>query len=262
MAAFNGRPWLNEQIDSILVQSDVDVTLFISVDRSTDGTEELVDNRANADSRIRLLTHGEHFGGAAKNFFRLLRELDFTGFDYVGFADQDDVWFSDKLATAAAVLRQTRFNSYSSDVIAVWPSGEKRLIRKSPASEGGRFLLFEDGRAGLHLRHDIEAGQRNPNAREDRVGGRAERSVTRLAFLCVGPGARLSMGHRKSCWSTLPSTFVKSDWRKFRSKGVQISGQGSFERVGFLPVISDRDFGGAGRAPNSHTGIVPGVEVL
>jgi rhamnosyltransferase len=44
LAAFNGTPWLKEQVDSILAQENVDLTLFISVDQSSDGTEALVDH--------------------------------------------------------------------------------------------------------------------------------------------------------------------------------------------------------------------------
>ena len=90
LAAFNGVRWLAEQLDSILAQEGVAVTVFVSVDQSSDGTEQWIDARAQVDSRIVVLPHGERFGGAARNFFRLLRDVDFSGFDYVSFADQDD----------------------------------------------------------------------------------------------------------------------------------------------------------------------------
>jgi rhamnosyltransferase len=146
LAAFNGKPWLNEQIDSILAQTDVDVTLFISVDRSTDGTEDFVDARARDDARIVVLPHGERFGGAAQNFFRLIRDLNFSKFTYVSFSDQDDLWFSDKLAAAAALLHQTGADAYSSDVWAFWPSsGHRMLIRKSQPQREADFLFEAAG---------------------------------------------------------------------------------------------------------------------
>ena len=145
LAAYNGAPWLNEQIDSVLAQADVDVTLFISVDRSADGTESLVDAWARKDARVVVLPHGERFGGAARNFFRLLRDLDFTEFAYVGYSDQDDIWFPDKLSTATAVLRETGADAYSSDVIAWWPPGRKLLIRKSQPQREADFLFEAAG---------------------------------------------------------------------------------------------------------------------
>ncbi len=39
LAAFNGMRWIEEQLDSILGQSAVDVTVYISIDPSSDGTE-------------------------------------------------------------------------------------------------------------------------------------------------------------------------------------------------------------------------------
>ena len=39
LAAYNGMQWIEEQLTSILGQSAVDVTVYISIDPSTDGTE-------------------------------------------------------------------------------------------------------------------------------------------------------------------------------------------------------------------------------
>ncbi len=145
LAAFNGIHWLTEQLDSILSQTGVSVTVFVSVDRSSDGTEEWVDCRAAEDARIVVLPHGERFGGGARNFFRLLRDVDFSGFDYVSFADQDDVWLSDKLARAHEVLLRTGADAYSSDVVAFWPSGRRALIKKSQRQLRWDFLFEAAG---------------------------------------------------------------------------------------------------------------------
>ena len=106
LAAFNGTHWLTEQLDSILAQTGVAVTVFVSVDVSNDGTEDWVDVRAQADSRIVVLPHGENFGGAARNFFRILREVDLSKFDYVSFADQDDIWLPK--STSCKILKKLR----------------------------------------------------------------------------------------------------------------------------------------------------------
>ncbi|CAN1563793.1 hypothetical protein MCERE1_02781 [Burkholderiaceae bacterium] len=89
--------YIQDQINSILLQSNVDVQLFISVDQSTDGTEVRLAERALSESRLRLLPFGQRFGGAGPNFYRLLRDVDLTGFDYLSFADQDDLWHPEKL---------------------------------------------------------------------------------------------------------------------------------------------------------------------
>ena len=40
MAAYNGIPFISEQIDSILSQAEVDVRLFVRDDGSSDGTRD------------------------------------------------------------------------------------------------------------------------------------------------------------------------------------------------------------------------------
>jgi rhamnosyltransferase len=145
LAAFNGMSWIAEQLDSILAQSSVNVTVFVSVDQSTDGTEQWIDTRALKDSRIVVLPHGQRFGGAARNFFRLVHDVDFSDFDYVSFADQDDFWFATKLARADEILRRTGADAYSSNVIAFWPTGRRMLINKSQPQKKWDFLFEAAG---------------------------------------------------------------------------------------------------------------------
>jgi rhamnosyltransferase len=54
LAAFNGTRWLSEQMDSILNQQGVLVTVFVSVDLSSDGTEEWFNQRGLSERRIIL----------------------------------------------------------------------------------------------------------------------------------------------------------------------------------------------------------------
>ena len=100
LAAHNGTRWIAAQIDSILAQQAVAVQVVLSIDRSTDGTEAWAAQLAQQDARVTVLPGGQVFGGAAPNFFRLLRDVDMAGCDYVALADQDDLWHPDKLARA------------------------------------------------------------------------------------------------------------------------------------------------------------------
>lgn len=142
LAAFEGIRWLPEQLDSILFQANVSVTVFVSVDYSSDGTEKWIDEAASGDSRILLLPHGQRFGGAARNFFRLVRDVRFADFDYVSFADQDDIWLPDKLSRAHEMLLSTGSDAYSSNVLAFWADGRKVLIEKAQG-QVQRDFLFE-----------------------------------------------------------------------------------------------------------------------
>lgn len=145
IAAFNGVPWLPEQVDSILSQTGVLVTLFASVDLSVDGTEDWFDQISLRYSNMVVLPHGKHFGGAAPNFFRLLAEVDLSDFDYVGLADQDDIWLPDKLFRAHQVLSETGADAYSSNVTAFWVDGRQMLIQKSQKQVKWDFLFEAAG---------------------------------------------------------------------------------------------------------------------
>ncbi|WP_458718170.1 glycosyltransferase [Pseudomonas gregormendelii] len=131
LAAYNGMQWISEQVDSILQQSGVSVTLLISVDRSTDGTEEWVSHLASVNPNVRHLQHGEKFGGAARNFFRLINEAPLDSFDYFAFADQDDIWSPEKLSRAFECITTEGADGYSGNVTAFWPDGREALIEKS-----------------------------------------------------------------------------------------------------------------------------------
>ena len=58
LAAYNGITWLPEQLDSILGQRNVEVSVFASVDLSTDGTEDWLLEQSRQDFRIVVLANG------------------------------------------------------------------------------------------------------------------------------------------------------------------------------------------------------------
>lgn len=145
LAAFNGIRFIEEQIQTILQQENVDVRLFISVDESTDDTLGLCRIIAAENASVILLPYVGRFGGAAKNFFRLIRDVDFSGFDYVSLADQDDVWLLDKLWVAHECLMFGGFSAYSGNVTAFWPDGSQLLINKAQSQRKYDFLFEAAG---------------------------------------------------------------------------------------------------------------------
>ncbi|EFK6851044.1 TPA: glycosyltransferase [Escherichia coli] len=129
LAAYNGARWLEEQISSILQQTNVEVTIYVSIDLSNDETYLLVSKLALKEPRIIILPYGDIYGGAAKNFYRLICEVDYENYDYIALSDQDDVWRKNKLERACEFLKNNDF--YSSNVIAFWENGKQALITKS-----------------------------------------------------------------------------------------------------------------------------------
>lgn len=158
LAAYNGLNWIDEQLDSILNQRGVDVVVFVSVDPSVDGTAAHVATISKSDARIVILPTKGKFGGAARNFYRLLCDVDLSAVDYLAFADQDDIWHTDKLLRAYKQLHEHGYAAYSGNVTAFWPDGRQQLIDKAQSQRRYDFL-FEAAGPGSTYVFDISLAQ-------------------------------------------------------------------------------------------------------
>lgn len=145
LAAYNGMAYITHQIESILLQKNVDLQIFISVDESSDGTESFLTEWSLSERRLTLLPLGQRFGGAGPNFYRLLREVDLSGFDYLSFADQDDIWHPEKLWRAHCLMTDQGALGYSSNVTAFWPSGKTQLVNKAQPQRSLDFMFEAAG---------------------------------------------------------------------------------------------------------------------
>lgn len=145
LAAYNGINWIEEQVISILNQEAVSVHIFISVDLSSDLTNEWCQQLEEENQNITVLEYGERFGGAAKNFYRLIRQVDFSSFDYIAFADQDDIWSLDKLSHGIKRMKHMGAEAYSASVIAFWEDGREKLIDKSQLQKKLDYLFEAAG---------------------------------------------------------------------------------------------------------------------
>lgn len=145
LATYNGAPWLGEQINSILAQIDVSLTVYASDDVSSDATPQILAKYAE-DSQVRILpSNSKHFGNAHRNFLRLIAEAPLDEEEFVAFSDQDDIWLPDKLSRAIAALTSQSADAYSSDVIAFWPDGREQLVIKSQAQRQFDYLFESAG---------------------------------------------------------------------------------------------------------------------
>lgn len=145
MAAYNGEQFIQEQIDSILNQQDVDVDIYVRLDPSSDGTELLLRNISKANSNIFLLYAKEPSGSAGQNFLRLILDVDFSNYDYIAFADQDDVWFKSKLIRAISCIEEHNVDAYSANVTAWWGDGTEKLVFKSSPQQQYDYLFESPG---------------------------------------------------------------------------------------------------------------------
>jgi rhamnosyltransferase len=145
IATYNGKQWLFEQVESILQQVNVHLTLFVSDDHSTDGTLEYLKELVQLDSRVVVLPQTARMGSAGKNFYRLVCDVDTSCFDYVAFADQDDIWNLDKLSRHVELIKVENAECVSSNVMAFWPDGSQKLIRKSQPQKTFDFVFEAAG---------------------------------------------------------------------------------------------------------------------
>jgi len=128
LAAYNGEKYIKEQISSILTQKSVHVDIYVSDDGSLDNTVDII--KSIGSDNIYILDYCEGLRSASKNFFRLLRDVDLSSYEYVCFSDQDDIWKSDKIASAINIIIEKGVNAVSSNVYAFWQDGKTELINK------------------------------------------------------------------------------------------------------------------------------------
>lgn len=152
LASFNGKKYIKEQIDSILAQEGVQVSLNIYDDCSNDGTFDfLVTEYSSKTSQIQILKNRIPTGSAANNFLQAIKNIDnneIEKHDFIAFADQDDIWLPNKLFEAGQKLRTENSNLYFSNLI-LWNQElkTKSLIKKSYPQKKYDYL-FEGGSAG------------------------------------------------------------------------------------------------------------------
>lgn len=120
MATYNGEKFLDVQLESILAQKDVEVSLFIYDDQSKDSTMKILDDYMKKHKNIKARVNAEN-KRSTKNFLDALFEFkDNKEFDYYAFADQDDYWKDDKLITAIKFIEKTgKCTMYSSNLKVV-----------------------------------------------------------------------------------------------------------------------------------------------
>ena len=99
MATYNGEKYLAEQLDSIMSQEDVFVSMLIADDCSTDNTYSILTKYAEKYENIQILKNSSNLG-YKKNFLTLIHHDLAEEYDYFALADQDDIWNARKLISA------------------------------------------------------------------------------------------------------------------------------------------------------------------
>lgn len=106
MSTYNGAVHLREQVESVFAQDYPSLELIVRDDGSSDGTVEILEGYER-DGALRLI-RGENKGVVGSFLDGIAQASPDAAF--VALCDQDDVWHSDKISRAVAVL-STRDNT-------------------------------------------------------------------------------------------------------------------------------------------------------
>lgn len=151
LASYNGEKFIKEQISSILSQTNVDIDLYIFDDCSKDNTINIIKELQAKYSNIFLKVNDKNTGSAALNFLNALKYIDTLNYSaetLYAFSDQDDIWLTTKLCTAASYLQNNKNSLYCSN-LTIWQESKntKSLLKKDFRQKKYDYL-FEGGSAG------------------------------------------------------------------------------------------------------------------
>lgn len=106
MSTYNGKTFIEEQLDSIFNQEAVDISLFVRDDGSSDNTLKILE-KYQTTHKLYILPFDENVR-PGMSFMKLLyyvMNLE-ENYDYYAFADQDDIWLSDKMIRAISMIEE------------------------------------------------------------------------------------------------------------------------------------------------------------
>ena len=169
LCTYQGEKFLQAQLDSFLTQTHSDWVLWVSDDGSKDGTCAILNQALKAWGKDKISIHNGSKKGFCANFLSLTCKTDIQA-DYYAYSDQDDIWVSEKLARALAVLKMVPADVptlYCSRTLLVdaddRPICMSPLFAKPPSFAnalmqnigGGNTMVFNDAARKLL----IEAGE-------------------------------------------------------------------------------------------------------
>jgi rhamnosyltransferase len=148
LATYNGELYLKEQLDSILSQVGVSVTIYVRDDGSVDSTISILQSYAEKYKNINILNNDIRAGAAAQNFIEIIKNVDIQKYQYVSFSDQDDIWIPNKISKAIDKMNITMSDGYSSNLTCFDSRIDKEWQLKKDELPTKFDYLFQGGSAG------------------------------------------------------------------------------------------------------------------
>ncbi len=101
MPCHNHGQYVTESVKAVLAQSEGDLELIVIDDGSRDSSREVLAKLAQADGRVRVVSHESNLGASRSRNDGLQSALG----EFVAFCDADDVWYPRKLERQMQLLR-------------------------------------------------------------------------------------------------------------------------------------------------------------
>lgn len=106
LSTYNGEKYIEAQLESLFAQKDVDISILVRDDGSTDNTINIL-KRYEDSGKIKLIKGLNQ--GYKKSFISLVKENVYS--DYYAFCDQDDVWLPEKLSRAISMIEKSEVDN-------------------------------------------------------------------------------------------------------------------------------------------------------
>ncbi len=148
---YNAAKYVEETINSILVQTYSNWELLITDDCSKDNTLDIIRNYVAKDSRIHLFVLGENSGAAVARNHSISKAKG----RYIAFCDSDDRWRPDKLERQLKFMSDNNYDLTFTSYTLVDESGGKIVgVMKCPTSVNYKQLLRSNDIACLTAMYD------------------------------------------------------------------------------------------------------------
>ena len=125
LAGYKGHKYIYEQVLSLLVQKGVYVEIFIRIDGDCEIFSRIVSDLDEQYPNIHAL-RGDVISSSGMNFYNLILGMENSSFDYYALCDQDDIWYSEKLARAISFFETDSVFCYSSGFTTFLSNGLKK----------------------------------------------------------------------------------------------------------------------------------------
>lgn len=135
ISTYNGEKYITEQILSIQNQVDVNVSIYIRDDGSTDNTVEILKTLKEKE-KIKDFFYGPNIGYSL-SFTKALTSIK-EKYDYYAFSDQDDIWEKNKLYIGIKMLINSRSLLYFSSISIV--DSSLNYLYKKEFSRNNNFI--------------------------------------------------------------------------------------------------------------------------